>query len=131
MTRKKKKLRSPDIPHPPTLGLTPETVALLAEALACLEYPLSVLDRRENKAAFAQETLTQVRAKLETLRHAVGLTIAFDYNEKIILIAALQLYCLLLQDEPGPVQQRQKIQRCQYLAAYFLAENHHPSPGRA
>lgn len=109
----------------PCVVLTPEMITLTQQALALFELPLQRADHRDAKVAFAEETIEQVKSKLAMLKRSVGLPslIGFDYNEKVILVHALRLYCMSLLSFPQNAQRTQLIRACLRLAAMFAADN--------
>lgn len=120
MTRKKgKHQRNSRIA--PCFVFTPETVTLVEKAVAVFEEPLSRADHKEEKIAFAEETVQQVKAKLANMKQSVGemcLT-TFDYNEKIIIRQSLLMYSIdLLEELPG-LRQAKELQQCRRIAMYF------------
>jgi len=128
MTRKKRKGKYQGA----CFVFTLETIQLTAEAIKLFEQPLQRADHRDAKVLFAEETIKQVKGKLDSMKKSVGqicLT-SFDYNEKILLIQALRLYSFLLLSLPMNTQQTREIGQCQRIAAYFEAENARAEPKR-
>ena len=120
MTRKKRKhQRNSRIA--PCFVFTPETITLVEKAIAIFEEPLSRADHKEEKIAFAEETVQQVKAKLANMKQSVGemcLT-TFDYNEKIIIRQSLLLYSIELLDKPSGPRQTKELQQCRRIAMHF------------
>src|SRR5258708_4660242 len=120
MTRKKRK-RQQNIRITPCFVFTPETITLVQKAIALLEKPLNRINHRDEKVAFAEETVQQVKAKLAIMKQSVGamcLT-TFDYNEKIIIRQSILLYSIdLLEATPGP-KQTKELQQCRHIAMHF------------
>jgi hypothetical protein len=88
MSRKKQK--------PPLRYFTfsPEMIHVTQEAMKVFTHSLARAEGRSEKVAFANETVQQVKSKLAAMRASVG-TICltgFDYNEKLVIAAATQLY---------------------------------------
>jgi hypothetical protein len=75
---------------------TIETLTLTQKALELFEQPLERADHHNEKVAFAEETMQQVKGKLAAMKQSVGLlcVTAFDYNEKVIITEAIWLYVL-------------------------------------
>lgn len=120
----------------PDVVLTLEIIALAEEALELFERPLRRADHRDAKVPFARKTVEQVKSKLAVMRSSASLPhlIGFDYNEKIILIHALRLYCMYLLSFPQDAPHIELIRICLRLAALFEANNaraeyRHPDNG--
>ncbi len=122
MTRKKR--RRPKHTAP-CFVFTPETITLTEQALALFDQPLQQADRQNEKVAFAEETMQQVKAKLAAMRRSVGLLclITFDYNERILICAAIRLYVLHLLSLPADPQRARQLQQCYQIATYFAVEH--------
>lgn len=120
MARKKREKHQTTI-----FTFTLETIKLTEEAIKLLNQPLQRADRQNTKVLFAEETMQQVKSKLNTMKQSVGLMslTGFDYNEKIILIQSLHLYSLILSSLPDNGQNEWKIRQCKRIASYFEAEN--------
>lgn len=120
MTRKKRK-RQRHRRIAPCFVFTPETITLLEKAIALFEAPLSRADHKEEKIAFAEETVQHIKAKLANMKQLVGemcLT-TFDYNEKVIIRQSLLLYSLELLEKPSGPRQRKELQQCRRIAMHF------------
>jgi hypothetical protein len=128
MTRKKRKKK----PQIAIFAFTLETIKLTEEAIKLFDQPLQQADHRDTKVVFAEETMQQVKDKLNTMKQSVGLmcVTSFDYNEKIMLIQALRAYSLLLSSLPANDRQAREIRQCKRIAAYFEAENARAAPER-
>jgi hypothetical protein len=103
---------------------TPETIAMTREALKLLEQPLQQNDSQDEKMVFAQETWQQILDKLDLMSSSIGhlcLT-TFDVNEKVILVAAIQLYMFDLLALPLNHQRARKLQACRRIVAYFAPD---------
>lgn len=115
MTRKKNKqpLRCFTF-SPEMIQLTQTAMTLLAESLARTEGP-------SEKVAFAEETMQQVKSKLDAMRTSVGVMclMGFDCNEKIAIAAAIQLY--MLEPPATAASQREgELRRCQRIMQFAL-----------
>jgi hypothetical protein len=115
--------------QPACFLFTQETLALTREAIACFEQPLQEADHQDTKVVFAEVALQGVKKKLAALQTSPA-QVSFDYNEKIILIHALQLCCAVLLSTPVSTWQTRQIQQCQQIAAFFAAENARTVPAR-
>jgi hypothetical protein len=115
--------------QPACFLFTQETLALTREAIACFERPLQEADHQDAMVAFAEEALQGVKKKLAALQTSSA-QVSFDYNEKIILIHALQLCCVTLLSAPVSTWQVRQIEQCQQIAAFFAAENARTVPAR-
>ncbi len=114
MTRKK---RAAAVPY---FIFTPETITLAQLALGTFELALQHTEEQASQVAFAEETLQEVKHKLDAMQAstgALGLT-TFDANEKIVLAAAIQLYTLDLLATPASAQRERALKRCQRLARF-------------
>ena len=118
---KRKKKRSM-----PCFVFTPETIQVTQEALNIFEQSLQREDRQRPKVAFAEETMNQVKDKLEEMSTSVGLMCltTFDYNEKIVLVAAIQLYIFDLNFLSSTPQSVKKLQQCRKIVTYFSSSMH-------
>jgi hypothetical protein len=74
---------------------------------------------------FAEETMKRVKDKLTAMKQSVGLTCitTFDYNEKIVLTKAIQLYTVNLLLLPPHPRQAWELRQCYKLAAHFAVES--------
>lgn len=108
----------------PCFVLTPETIMLTQQALQRFEAPLGQANDQEAKVAFAQETLQQIKGKLEAMKQSIGALclITFDANEKVILTAALRLYLLELIAAPRSPRRAKALSACYKLLAQFQIE---------
>lgn len=120
MMRKKK--RKNDTSSPPCFVFTPETVTLTQKALNLFEQSLQRADHQRPKVAFAEETMNRVKGKLDAMSTSVGLMCltTFDYNEKIIIAAAIQLYTFDLLSTPSHSQRERELQKCRQIARFAL-----------
>ena len=115
MTHKKKKKRSI-----PCFIFTPETIRIAQHALQLFEQALQRTESQSSNVAFAAETMQEVSRKLAEMRASVGVLslTTFDYNEKIVLAAALQLYTLDLLATPVSPQRERALKHCRRLARF-------------
>lgn len=101
--------------------MTQEAMKRFAQALARAE-------NRPAKAAFAREMMQQVNGKLDAMAASVGamcLT-SFDYNEKIVLATAIQLYMLDLITVSPSSQHEKELQRCRQIMRFALDPGREP-----
>ena len=117
MTRKKKKWSRSS----PCFAFTSETITLTQKALNIFEHSLQRTDTQHPNVAFAEETIQGVKGKLDAMSTSIGLLCltTFDYNEKMVIVTAIQLYALDLYLLPATSQRARELQRCHKLAAYF------------
>jgi hypothetical protein len=75
---------------------TPETIKLTQEAMKLFAQSLTGAENQPAKAAFARGMMQQVNGKLAAMASSVGVMCLtnFDYNEKIVVATAIQLYML-------------------------------------
>lgn len=82
-------------PKPPLCYFTfsPEMVQLIQKAMKELARSLARAEGQPEQVVFAEETIQQVKSKLAAMRASVGsmCLMGFDYNEKIMIAAAVQL----------------------------------------
>lgn len=106
----------------PVFVLTPESLAIAQEAMQQFEQVLQRTKGEPVRVAFAREVMQTVRDKLTALGTStdVPCLTTFDYNEKIVLATAMQLYRLALQTEPPTEQCASKLQACQYIEQFAL-----------
>ncbi|MGH2478471.1 MAG: hypothetical protein ACRDHW_02285 [Ktedonobacteraceae bacterium] len=89
---------------------------------------LTRAEDQPEKAAFAWETAQQINEKLAAMRTSVGVMCLtkFDYNEKLVIAASIQLYLL----EPIIVsvssQRDAELKRCQQLMRFALDPGREP-----
>jgi hypothetical protein len=117
MTRKKRKKN-----YTPCFVFTLETISIAQRAMKLFEQSLQRVENQRAKVAFAEETMQQVNGKLDTMKISVGaicLT-AFDYNEKIVLAAAIHLYIVDLLSVPSDTQRQRELQQCQQIKRFAL-----------
>lgn len=122
MTRKKRKKQK----HTTTacFVFTLETITLTQRALALFEQPLERADHQNEKVAFAEETMQQVKGKLAAMKQSVGLLCltTFDYNEKIMISEAIRLYVFDLLSLPSDSRRARQLHQCYQIAAYFAVK---------
>lgn len=121
MARRKKHQKRFAVKRPECFVFTDETIALTQRALMLFEQPLHQADHRNEKVAFAEETMQSVKHKLEQMKQSVGLLCltTFDYNEKIIIRQAILLYSIdLLEASPG-AQREWEMRQCRHIAMHF------------
>jgi hypothetical protein len=119
MTHKRK--RTTHLPSPRCFVFTPETVSIVQQALQRFEEPLKRANPQDNRVAFATEELQRVKSKLDAMSTSVGRMVltTFDYNEKIILVAALQMYRYDLSLQPVSSKREKELKQCEQITAYF------------
>lgn len=117
MGRKKKKR----VKSAPCFTLTPQMIAVVQKGLRLLEQPLEHADTYDGKIAFAQETMVRVKGKLTMLLASAGTghTTTFDYNEKVMITSAVQLYSMILVVRPSSERQAKELQACYLVASYL------------
>ncbi|HEU5377872.1 MAG TPA: hypothetical protein VFV38_20805 [Ktedonobacteraceae bacterium] len=117
MTRKKKKKR-----HPPVFVFTLEMIRIAQEAMKLFEQSFPCVDLPSSKTTFARETMQQVTGKLEAMSLSVGAVCltTFDYNEKLVLAAAIRLYIFDLLATPSTAQQERKLERSRRIERFAL-----------
>lgn len=117
MTRKKRKKN-----YTPCFVFTPETISIAQRAMKLFEQSLRRVENQPAKVAFAEETMQQVNGKLDTMKILVGaicLT-TFDYNEKIVIAAAIHLYMVDLLSVPSDSRRQRELQQCQRIKRFAL-----------
>jgi hypothetical protein len=118
MARKKRK-RTKKIPIFP---FTRTSLVLAREAARVYEHVLQRARGEASQLAFARETLSSLCGKLDTMLTAniLGLTV-FDYNERIVLATAIQLYAIELRSGPPTPQREKKLKECGQVYYFALA----------
>jgi hypothetical protein len=118
MKRKKRKQKK----HTPYFVFTLETITTAQKAMRLFEQPLGRVEGQPAKVEFAAETMQQVNGKLERMRTLVGLMCLtpFDYNEKIVLAAAIQLYILNLLAAPFDMRSQKELRQCRQIERFAL-----------
>lgn len=121
MKRSKPRARSRSREQP-VFVLTPESLAIAQQALKEFEQALQRTKGEPVRVAFAREVMQIVRDKLTALGTATGVPCltTFDYNEKIVLATAMQLYRLALQAEQPTEQRASKLHACQCIEQFAL-----------
>lgn len=113
--KRKKKMQPPFVFSPEMIHVTQEAITIFAQMLAGAE-------GQPAKVAFAEETTRQVKNKLAAMATSVGtrcLT-SFDYNEKLIIATAIQLYLLTPPDAPVSSRSEGEMRRCQRILQFAL-----------
>jgi hypothetical protein len=99
---------------------TPAGIALTQEAMQLYEQVLQQSTGEPAKIAFAKETMLMVNGKLDSMSKSVGdlcLT-SFDYNEKLVIATALQLYSIDLLATPATARRERKLKLCQQVQRF-------------
>src|SRR5579885_1847558 len=130
MGRKKK--RKKDTSSPIFL-FTPETITLTLEAMKRFEQPLERVTHQDEKITFAIEETRRVKALLEAMRSEaeagrIGVA-AFDSNQKVLLVAAIQMYTFDLSMQPASPRQAWELEQCRRIAASFAPHRPHEQAG--
>ncbi len=107
---------------------SPETVKLLQEAMKVFSQSFSQVEEQSEKIAFASKMIQQVNEKLAAMLASVGvLTVTtFDYNEKLVIAAAIQFY--MLEEKAATVysQREKEMKRCQQIMRFALDPGREP-----
>ena len=105
----------------PSIVFTLETITVAQKALKLLEQSLQRLDSSSLQAAFAKETMKQVKGKLNMMSMSTSHTelTTFDYNEMIVLATAAKLYMLDLCCFPSTPHRARELRQCRLIATYF------------
>lgn len=79
---------------------------------------------QESKVVFAVEAIKQIESKLDALDTSCGPVplISFDYNETLILVTAIQMYCVDLSFLPPGPKRARETQQCKQMIAHFGAD---------
>ena len=109
----------------PFFVFTPETMHMTQEALKLFEQSLQRTDHQRPRVAFAAETLKRVKGKLDAMNMPGNCPclVSFDYNEKVVIVAAIQLHILDLNALSASPQCARKLQQCKQIVAYFAPDN--------
>lgn len=101
---------------------TPETITLTQQAMKLFAQSLTRIEDQPAKAAFARETMQQVNGKLDAMASSVGAMCLtnFDYNEKIVVATAIQLYMLDLIAVSASARRDKELQRCRQIMRFAL-----------
>jgi hypothetical protein len=123
MARKRKRKHA--LLAPSCFVFTPETVSLAQKALKLFEQPLQRANHQDGKVAFAAEEMQRVKGKLDAMRTSVGhmIVTTFDYNEKVILVAAIQMYRFELSLLPASLKREKERKQCERITAYFAPDH--------
>lgn len=101
---------------------SPEMVQLTQEAMKLFAHYLARTESQLEKVAFAKDTMQQVESKLAAMHTSVGtmcLT-SFDWNEKMVIAAAIQLYMAEPRTISVPLQREKELRRCQRIMRFAL-----------
>ncbi len=120
MGRKKKRQTGTSSP---LFLFTPETITLTLEAMMHFEQPLERVTAQDEKLPFVREQVKQVKAKLNGMKAEAETghvrVVPFDYNEKVLLVAAIQMYLSDLNMQHATPRQAWEVEQCRKIAAYF------------
>lgn len=99
---------------------SPAEIKLAQDAIMRFEDWLSQLDKEEVNKAFAAETAILVKSKLERIRTTRDNAALLDYNENLLLLAAIQNYMTgLIANSPTP-QLAGQIKQCEHIQAFAI-----------
>jgi hypothetical protein len=107
---------------PPLLVFTQESLTVAQAAMKVFEQTLQRSKSASEKDTLARDTMESVKRKLHLMRTSVGalcLT-TFDYNEKLVLAAAMKQYVIDIMDEPETANKWRKLQLCQQVEQFAL-----------
>jgi hypothetical protein len=107
--------------QPSIFVFTSETVSLALEALALFDTFLVDKDHLDDKIVFAEQTLQQVKQKLQIMKDSIGdacLT-GFDFNEKIVLRQCMLAYTVELLAQPPSQKRAKELRQCRIIASHF------------
>lgn len=93
-------------------------IQLAQEAMKAFEDWLHQAGNEEPKKAYAEETVTLVKSKLERLRTAPTHPELFAYNEHIVLFAAIQDYMETLRADPPTPRRTEQLRQCEHIKAF-------------
>lgn len=119
MKKKKRKRRFPSC-----FVFSPAMIQLAREAMQCFERALQRMENRPEKRAFAQALMQQVNRKLDAMQiptEEIRL-IPFDYNEKLVLGTAVQLYSLDVFATPESLQRERALHLCREIERFALGK---------
>lgn len=115
----------------PCFTFNQESLELTQAALKFTERVFEGMERRPllpettpERVALTRETLQSVKGKLEAMRVDIGMICltAFDYNECVIILAAMTLYSNELIFTPASAQRASKLRQCHYIGKYMVDE---------
>lgn len=99
-------------------------VELVQQVMRRFTYALTGATRQPEKVALATETMQQINARLAAMRRAAAsgemYTTTFDYNEKVVIAAAIQLHMVELLGLPASPQREQELQDCRQIMCFAL-----------
>jgi hypothetical protein len=104
----------------PYFSFSPTTITIAQQAMKLFEQSLRRSTSQPEIIAFAEKMQQQVNGKLERMRKPVSMTTitAFDYNEKIVLSTAIQLYIAHLLFASPHSHQEHELAACRQLLAF-------------
>lgn len=104
----------------PFFIFSPATVTIAQGAMKLFEQNLQRVKSQPSTLAFAEKTVQQVNGKLDMMSKTVtrAYIITFDYNEKLVLLTAIQLYASNLLAAPAHPQRESELASCRQLIAF-------------
>lgn len=118
MKRKQKQKKT----TPPVFVFTPESLKITQGAMRELEKSSRRSTGSPAKLAFAQETMQSVNGKLAMMSTSMGFlcTTTFDYNEKIVIVLAIQQYKMAFLSQPVTAQQQHELRVCHHIEQFIM-----------
>ena len=95
-------------------------IRLAQDAMKAFECWLHQAGHEVPKKAFAEETVILVKSKLERMQASLGHLELFEYNEHIVLLAAIQQYMADLPADSATSRQMEQLRQCEHIKAFAL-----------
>lgn len=95
-------------------------IRLAQDAMQQFEGWLSQNTDVTTKRACAEETAILVQGKLAMMQTARNYPMTFEYNEHILLLAAIQAYMVYLSASPPTPRRAEQFRQCEHIKAFAL-----------
>ena len=95
-------------------------IRLAQDAVKQFEGWLSQCTDVTTKRACAEETVILVKGKLAMLQTARNYPMTFEYNDHIVLLAAIQAYMVSLSACPPTPRRAEQFRQCEHIKAFAL-----------
>lgn len=115
--KKKKKGRGGKA-KPPVFVFTPASLQVTQKAMQIFEQSLQHATSASEKIAFSRTMMERVNKKLHLMSTSVGVLslTTFDYNENIVIAAAIKQYELEIMFDPPTAKKREELRLCAQIA---------------
>jgi hypothetical protein len=117
--KKKKKGRGGKA-QPPVFVFTPVSIQVTQKAMQLFEQSLQRAKSASEKIAFSRTVMERVNEKLHLMSSSAGLLrlTTFDYNEKIVIAAAIKQYEVAILFNPLTAEKRKELRVCKQIGHF-------------